>query len=63
VGAHVLVMVYEYSGGAKGFVGGLASTARHPLYLLCGLAVLVLDHVPYVDKALIAAVMEQALKG
>ncbi len=41
--------------GLEGFVGSLAPTARHPLYDLYSFAVLVLNHVAYVDEALVAA--------
>jgi hypothetical protein len=42
--------------GLKGLAGGAAPTARHPLYDLYHLAVLILNDVSYIDEALIAAV-------
>jgi hypothetical protein len=44
-------------------VGGVTPAARHPLYDLLLLAVLVLGYVSYVDEALIAAVGPQALEA
>jgi hypothetical protein len=46
----------------NGFAASVAPTARHPLYLLCGLAVLVLNYVADVDEALVAAVGPHALE-
>jgi len=41
----------------------VARSARHPIYDLYHLAVLILNYVSYVDEALIAAVGPQALKA
>jgi hypothetical protein len=42
--------------GLKGFLGNVAPAARHPLYDLYRLALLILGYVADVDEALIAAV-------